>query len=518
MEVLLLVGKISLKKLELNSTSTNSDIFSSIRQESLTRVGVIDIGSNSVRMVVFDGAARSPAYFFNENIFCGLGEGLEKGGLLNLKAKERAFRALSRFASLIKSMKISPITCVATAAVRQATDGQKFCEDVFLSTGLTVKVLSGIEEANLSAQGVFLGWPEADGVMCDIGGSSLEVAEIGNGVVGKCVSVPLGPLNLVSLMLDKKALKKKINQEVNYIGNYSKFSGKDLFLVGGSWRAIARLDMERRRYPLKVLHEYRMTQESVFETVKWILSKDIKKLGTVSGLSKSRLRLVPIAARILRSLTRELKPRSIFLSSYGIREGLLYEQMPYKLKRLDPLLEACRLDEEQNARFPGFGSELYRFIKPIFKDVSNERIRLIKSACLLHDVNWRAHPDYRAEVCFDNATRANLGGLTHMERIFLGVSLLYRYKDSRKYTAYQKVLSLLSANELREAEILGKAMRFGATFSRLGDHIPAKLEWDPKQNLVKLTLKMKSKPLYGEIVDKRFSSLAKALGAVAEVI
>ena len=264
MEVLLLVGKISLKKLELNSTSTNSDMFSSIRQESLTRVGVIDIGSNSVRMVVFDGAARSPAYFFNENIFCGLGEGLEKGGLLNLKAKERAFRALSRFASLIKSMKISPITCVATAAVRQATDGQKFCEDVFLSTGLTVKVLSGIEEANLSAQGVFLGWPEADGVMCDIGGSSLEVAEIGNGVVGKCVSVPLGPLNLVSLMLDKKALKKKINQEVNFIGNYSKFSGKDLFLVGGSWRAIARLDMERRRYPLKVLHEYRMTQESVF--------------------------------------------------------------------------------------------------------------------------------------------------------------------------------------------------------------------------------------------------------------
>jgi len=175
---------------------------------------------------------------------------------------------------------------------------------------------------------VFLGWPEADGVMCDIGGSSLEVAEIGNGVVGKCVSISLGPLNLMPLMLDKKALKKKIDQDVKYIGNHPQFSGKDLFLVGGSWRAIARLDMERRRYPLKVLHEYRMTQESVSETVKWILSKDIKKLGTVSGLSKSRLRLVPIAARVLRALSRELKPRSIFLSSYGIREGLLYEQMP----------------------------------------------------------------------------------------------------------------------------------------------------------------------------------------------
>tara|TARA_B110000483_G_scaffold243143_1_gene331530 strand:- start:2957 stop:4204 length:1248 start_codon:yes stop_codon:yes gene_type:complete len=415
-------------------------------------------------------------------------------------------------------MKISPITCVATAAVRQATDGQKFCEDVFLKTGLTIKVLTGIEEANLSAQGVFLGWPEADGVMCDIGGSSLEVAEIGNGVVGKCVSIPLGPLNLMPLMLDKKALKKKIDQDVKYIGNHSQFSGKDLFLVGGSWRAIARLDMERRRYPLKVLHEYRMTQESVSETVKWILSKDIKKLGTVSGLSKSRLRLVPIAARVLRALSRELKPRSIFLSSYGIREGLLYEQMPYKLKRLDPLLEACRLDEEQNARFPGFGSELYKFIKPIFKDVSNERVRLIKSACLLHDVNWRAHPDYRAEVCFDNATRANLGGLTHMERIFLGVSLLHRYKNRRKYTNYQKALSLLSDIELREAEVLGKAMRFGATFSRSGERIPAKLEWDSKQKLIKLTLKAKSKSLYGEIVAIRFSSLAKALGAVPEVI
>jgi exopolyphosphatase/guanosine-5'-triphosphate,3'-diphosphate pyrophosphatase len=517
-EALLLVGKISLEKLELDNTSSNNRMFSSARLKSLTRVGVIDIGSNSVRMVVFDGAARSPAYFFNENIFCGLGEGLGKGGVLNLKAKERAFRALSRFSTLIKSMKISPITCVATAAVRQATDGQKFCEDVFLKTGLTIKVLTGIEEANLSAQGVFLGWPEADGVMCDIGGSSLEVAEIGNGVVGKCVSIPLGPLNLMPLMLDKKALKKKIDQDVKYIGNHSQFSGKDLFLVGGSWRAIARLDMERRRYPLKVLHEYRMTQESVSETVKWILSKDIKKLGTVSGLSKSRLRLVPIAARVLRALSRELKPRSIFLSSYGIREGLLYEQMPYKLKRLDPLLEACRLDEEQNARFPGFGSELYKFIKPIFKDVSNERVRLIKSACLLHDVNWRAHPDYRAEVCFDNATRANLGGLTHMERIFLGVSLLHRYKNRRKYTNYQKALSLLSDIELREAEVLGKAMRFGATFSRSGERIPAKLEWDSKQKLIKLTLKAKSKSLYGEIVAIRFSSLAKALGAVPEVI
>ncbi|MFQ3355926.1 MAG: exopolyphosphatase/guanosine-5'-triphosphate,3'-diphosphate pyrophosphatase [Paracoccaceae bacterium] len=514
-----MVGKLlGSNKLKNKNNLVEQSIFLDENVNSLTRVGTIDVGSNSIRMVVFDGAARSPSYFFNENIFCGLGDDMDSSGNLGKASKERAFLALSRFSLVAKAMEISPVLCIATAAIRDANDGVEFCNEVFLRTGLELKILSGIEEAKLSAQGVFLGWPEATGIMCDIGGSSLELAEIGDGLVGQCSSFPLGPLKLMNLTDDQETIQSTIDK--NFYENQKLLitKGKDLFLVGGSWRAIARLDMERQNYPLRVLHEYKMTQQSVLDTVDWILSKGSCELKKLTGMSNARLRLVPIASIVLRALLKRLKPRSISISSYGVREGLLYEQMPYQLKRCDPLLEACRLDEQQNARIPGFGSLLFIFIKPLFKDISEGRLRLIKAACLLHDVNWRAHPDYRAEVCFDNATRANLGGLSHVERVFLGISLLHRYKNSRQSMKYKDLLEILSNDELKEAEILGKAMRFGAMFSTVESEMPARLLWDSKRGILKLTMKAEMKALYGEVVAARFLSLAEALKAKTEII
>jgi len=199
-----------------------------------------------------------------------------------------------------------------------------------------------------------------------------------------------------------------------------------LFLVGGSWRAIAKLDMARRNYPLKVLHEYQMRPADLRTTLKWIADTDPVTLKAVSGISGSRLALVPYAAEVLAGVLRVLKPREIAVSSYGLREGLLYEQMPQVLRARDPLIEAARFAEAKDARVPGFGKVLFRFIRPIYTRTSESRLRLIKAACLLHDVSWRSHPDYRGGVCFDYATRANFGGLSHPERIFLGLSLMQR--------------------------------------------------------------------------------------------
>ena len=110
---------------------------------ALARVGVVDVGSNSVRLVVFDGAARSPAYFYNEKIMCALGAGMAETGHLSPEGRARALSALRRFSKLADGMGLSELTVVATAAVRDASDGRAFCADVLRETGLRIWVIDG---------------------------------------------------------------------------------------------------------------------------------------------------------------------------------------------------------------------------------------------------------------------------------------------------------------------------------------------------------------------------------------
>ena len=144
-------------------------------------------------------------------------------------------------------------------------------------------------------------------------------------------------------------------------------------------------------------------------------------------------------------------------------------------------------------------------------------MRLVKAACLLHDVSWRAHPDYRAEVCFDAATRANLGGMTHSERVFLGVALLHRYKSNRGQRL-DTLIELLSPKEIRDAEILGRAMRFGAMLSVEDTDQMGSLEWRPKRRELKITVSPDAPGLFGEVAAARFRALAGALDATPIVI
>jgi exopolyphosphatase/guanosine-5'-triphosphate,3'-diphosphate pyrophosphatase len=490
-------------------------LFASESARKLSRVGVIDVGSNSVRMVVFDGAARSPAYFYNEKVMCALGEGLSETGILSVTGRARALSAIKRFQALALGMNLPPLTAVATAAVREASDGPDFCDEVLRETGLKIWVIDGNEEARLSAQGVLLGWPGSYGLVCDIGGSSMELAELDYGKVGRRLTSPLGPLKLREIKGGKKGLKTHVKSVMDDLVKQIGSKGKRLFLVGGSWRAIARIDMERRGYPLTVLHEYRMTAKAISATVKYIEKSDLEELRVRCNISSARMILVPQASVVLSRLVRSFKPADITVSSYGIREGMLYEQMPDLLRQRDPLIEACAFAESKDARVPGFGRELYSFIRPIFKNQPDARRRLIRAACLLHDVSWRAHPDYRAEVCFDNATRANLGGLKHSERIFLGLSLLHRYRNRREGTRFQHLYDVLDEKTQNEAEMVGKAMRFGAMFWPQGDSHAGHLKWAPKKKILELILQPEAEALFGEVAEARFKALGAALGGEA---
>ncbi len=489
-------------------------LFEDPSARALSRVGVIDVGSNSIRMVVFDGAARSPAYFYNEKVMAGLGKGLAQTGRLNPRGRERALVALRRFAILARSMDVSPFVAVATAAVREAEDGPEFQALVEAETGLKLWVVDGDEEARLSAQGVLLGWPDAKGIVCDIGGNSMELARIGEGRVGRRATSPLGPFRLMQIEGGAEARREHIRKVLKGLKEQIKPDGDRIYLVGGSWRVIARLDMDRRSYPLTVLHEYRMMPQMLLDTLDWIGTQDQALLRLRTGTSADRMDLVPLAVEVLRELVLMFKPGEIDVSSYGIREGLLFEQMPERLRARDPLIEAARAAEMTSARMPGFGKKLFAFLAPLFRDASPARLRLIRAACLLHDTTWRAHPDYRAEVCFDNATRANLGGLDHPGRVFLGLALLHRYKNSRAGSRLEPLFRLLPDEEIQDAEVLGKAMRFGAMFCTADPAEAGSLHLRAKKRELELRLTPLGEGLFGEVAEARFTALAAAMRAL----
>ncbi len=482
-------------------------------ERRLSKIAVLDVGSNSVRLVVFDGAARSPSYFYNEKLMCRLGEGLSTTGYLNSEGKERAIAAIRRFKFLTTAMGISEVTAVATAAVRKAKDGLEFCQQVFEQTEQKIWVIDGAEEAQLSAQGVLLGWPESFGLVCDLGGSSMELAEINHGLVGRSVTSDLGPLKLQELQGGGAARQAYIRKTMRRLAADMGPQQNRLFLVGGSWRALARVDMQRTDYPLRVVHEYRMGSSSVAKTLAFLEEVGLEALQNLCGISQSRMSLLPYAGEVLCELLDVFEPKDIAISSYGLREGLLYQQMSDDIRARDPLIEACKMSEIKDARVPGMGKSIYNFVRPLFKDAGPDLLRIIRAACLLHDVSWRAHPDYRAEVCFDNATRANLGGLKHSERMFLAIALMHRYTNKRDDEIFSWMFRILNGDEVKSAEILGKAMRLGAMLWVSDEVAQAQLHWNEKTCALQLSLPGVASALYGEVADARLQSLAIAIKA-----
>jgi exopolyphosphatase / guanosine-5'-triphosphate,3'-diphosphate pyrophosphatase len=483
----------------------------------LRRIGVIDVGSNSVRLVVFDGMARSPAYFYNEKVLCGLGVGLGETGRLSPCGWEKARAALHRFAALAGQMRLSGMITVATAAVRDAEDGGRFCDQIEAETGLQIQVASGAEEARLSAKGVLLGWPDAEGLVCDMGGSSMELARLSQGRIPDCATAPLGPLKLADLgNLAKR--DKYIRKHVKALRKSVPGEALRLFLVGGSWRAIARLDMQRRNYPLAVLHGYEPPTAELLETLAWIPTQDVAALSAMSGTSTARLELVPLVAPVLAELIHRVAPAAVAISAYGLREGLLYRQMPEAMRALDPLIEACRHMEMRSARVPGFGTALYELLLPLHRDAPEAEKRLIRAACLLHDVLWRVHPDYRSETCFASVTRASIAGINHAERVFLGLALLNRYKASAPEVIVARYAGILPPAMEERAAVQGRAMRLGSMLSGSIPAVLAESALEPGDGRLTLRLRGQARRCFGEAVERRLQALAGRLGMAGRIV
>lgn len=481
------------------------------------RIGVVDVGSNSVRLVVFEALARSPAYFFNEKVLCGLGADLSETGRLSPEGRRRALDAIRRFVALARRMKVGVLDGVATAAVREAEDGPEFRDLVERRTGLALRVATGEDEARLAAQGVLLGWPDAEGLVADLGGASLELAQVANGKVGAGRTFPLGPLRL-SRLKNGKAVDALVDEALAEAADLIAAPAGRLYLVGGAWRAMAKIHMKRENYPLQVLHEFELPADRMLALAEAVAVESVESLKKDGTASSARLAVTPLGARVLGRLIRAARPEAVAISAFGLREGVLYEHLPPELRAEDPLISACRAMESQRARFPGFGRELEAWVAPLFPEAPPPMRRLVKAACLLNDVSWNSHPDYRDVACLETVYRANISGVTHAERAFIGVALGHRYKSSRSRREAAPASELLTPADLAAARRLGRGIRLGAMLSGSAPGVLPRTALSLEGGALRLTLSPAVAELAGEAVTKRLTALASDLGVTGELV
>jgi exopolyphosphatase/guanosine-5'-triphosphate,3'-diphosphate pyrophosphatase len=475
------------------------------------RIGVIDIGSNSVRLVVYEGGRRSPAVVFNEKVMCGLGASLAATGALDPKGRKSALTAIRRFGAIASGLHVGALAAVATAAVRDSSDGAAFCAEVEAATGIRPRVASGEDEARFAALGVLYGAPGAEGVVVDLGGASLELCRIAGGRPGQGVTTPLGALTLSSLAKGR-TFGADIAACLAQTAEDFRLDGGRLYLVGGSWRALARAHMERIDYPLRILHEYCIPADEALDLADWSAAAKPDALAALRGVSGSRAPLLPTAGRLLRHLVQILGPGDIMISSFGLREGVCLEHMPPLVRSQDPLIAGSADQEQRRARNPGFGAELASWVKTILPPRDNDEDRLIEAAARLVDVNWRTHPDYRVTGSFETVTRVTMTDLGHPGRAFIGIVLATRYKNSRSVLDRSRLPELLDRETRDRAVQIGLVFRLGVVLSGAVPGMLRGCRLARSHTSLELTLFGAAAELAGEEVEKRLAGLADALG------
>jgi exopolyphosphatase / guanosine-5'-triphosphate,3'-diphosphate pyrophosphatase len=473
-------------------------------------VAIVDIGSNSVRLVVYSGPRRSPSILFNEKVMAGLGRAVGETGALSEEAQARALGTLKRFRMLMSEMGVARSRVVATAAVRDASNGAAFLERV-RAIGIEPEVLSGDTEAVMAGMGVLSAIPGADGIVGDLGGGSLELVDLKDGEVRRSRSLPLGVLRLGPLDGGKAAaLRARLAKELKAGGIAAHGAGRPLYLVGGSWRALAKLDMMVREFPLPVTHQYRMLPKQPAELLPIIDTFDRDGARKMS-ISASRVPTLRTAAMLLDALAAELGSSELVVSSSGIREGLLFDDLDAEERGRDPLIEAVRDAGAKLGRFREHGALLDRWIAPVFNDDAPEAARLRLAACLLSDIAWTAHPDFRAERGLTFALHGNWVGIDMPGRVMMAQALFANFGGGRRFGEFP-FASLCTDEQLARATQWGLAMRLG---HRLSGGLATGLERSKlvkRNGTVALELRDRDRALLGESVGRRLKTLAQSLG------
>jgi exopolyphosphatase/guanosine-5'-triphosphate,3'-diphosphate pyrophosphatase len=484
-------------------------------------VAVVDIGSNSIRLLVYEAAVRSPTPLFNEKVLCGLGRKMASTGRLGDRAMERALASLRRFKALATQIGARQFFAVATEAVRRASNGVEFIRRAEAACDSRIRVIDGEEEAQLAAAGVAAGFTAPDGIAGDLGGGSLELIDLTGTAVHAETSVPLGSLNLMDAMgRDYAKSAGHVDTVLQGIGWLSRGRDRPFYAIGGTWRAVARLHMLETDYPLSIVHHYAVSPKQIDALCEAVMTRP-QTLKGFAKLSSARQEMLPHGLVVLRRLAKLMKPSAIVFSAFGVREGLLYQLLPPEEQARDPLIAASEEMATRRGRSLTYGYELFHWMETLFRipglSETPEERRLRLAACLLSDVGWRGHPDYRGEKVLGLIAQSSFVGVDHPGRSFLALAVYYVHETALTGDFSPTLRKLVGRDWYKRAQLIGVAARAASKLSASMPGILDKAPLEYQKGKLVLHLPKSLEALDGEALRRRLKVLAQSLDCEAEI-
>jgi exopolyphosphatase/guanosine-5'-triphosphate,3'-diphosphate pyrophosphatase len=481
--------------------------------------GIVDIGSNSVRLVVYDQLGRAPLPRFNEKSLCRLGEGLAETGAIRPDNFRRTVEATRRFAAIAEAMHVAELDVTATEAIRRAVNGPELVAAIERESGLKVRVLAGHEEAYYATLGVISAFYRPVGSVGDMGGGSLEVALALDDRVGEVsVSLPLGALPVEAMLAaGREEAKREVDERLR-AGLPMTLSKPTFYAVGGGWRALAKAHMAVARAPVRVTHGYALTTAEARDFAKSIWRAQNLKPGAALGVQSRRARSLPSAALALDRVLKRLAPERVVFSALGLREGLLYSKLPREEQYRDPLVEGARLIGLQAARVPEFAAALADWTATLFPGETMAETRLRVAACALSDMAWRDAPELRAEETFRRVLQFPFIGVDHPDRAFLAAACHFRYDYKSDAPWLEPAIRLIGEGAKRRARILGCALRLAYRFSGASQAVLSSAGLKIDGDRLVLEIAPAARAPDSEVVAERLKWLAGAMGLRGGVV
>ncbi len=470
-----------------------------------------------MRLVIYEGLTRSPTPIFNEKVLAGLGRQVQTTGLLTQEAIDTALKALVRFRALCDIQHVSKIWAIATAACRDARNGRAFIAEATRICGVPIEILSGKREAQLTALGVVSGIHKPDGLVGDLGGGSLELVDVHGARVRHGLTLPLGGLALQDITgKSLKKAEKLVGEAFKGLGILKEGEGRSFYAVGGTWRALARLHMWQTGYPFHVMHNYRIAARDALDFSRLVHRVDTETLSKIEVVNAARRPLLAYAALVLENLVRSIKPKDVVFSVLGVREGLLYSLLDAKERARDPLISIAADLNLLRSRSPLHNEELVgwtdRFMASSGLDESADERRLRHAACLLGDIGWRAHPDYRGEQSMNIIAHGAFVSVDHPGRAYLGLAIYFRHAGLSEDELPTRIRELATPRILDRARVLGAAMRVAYILTAGQSGVLGDVPMLVKRGKLVLQLPGRYGPLASDRLFSRLRQLARLVG------